>query len=205
MYCCNFTLLSSVFNVKKQRPTRNLEKYYQCSVNIEISVDLKVYFSLITCKINNLIALRLTNQVIEIFAPWWLPMECISNVKWNLKHLTIILENNGIIIKNSYWFRNKNWIEATIIILYNSFLKKNLNLWLDDNSKTYYFWNDYQLIRGFFQTSYDVHPCKKWREDMLFITFRTVNIGVLLTITINDRKIQISYYQTFVMQNLKSC
>ena len=60
-------------------------------------------------------------------------------------------------------------------------------------------------MRGFFQTSYDVHPCKKWREDMLFITFRTVNMGVLLTITINDKKIQISYYQTFVMENLKSC
>ena len=41
----------------------NLEKCYQCSVNIEISLDLKVYFSLVTCKINNLIALRPTNQI----------------------------------------------------------------------------------------------------------------------------------------------
>ena len=50
----------------------NLEKCYHCSANIEISLDLKVYFSLVTCKINNLIALRSTNQVIEISAPWWL-------------------------------------------------------------------------------------------------------------------------------------
>ena len=65
MNCRNFTVLSSFFDVKKQRPTMNLEKCYQCSVNIEISLDLKVYFSLVTCKINNLIALRLTNQITE--------------------------------------------------------------------------------------------------------------------------------------------
>ena len=64
----NFTVLSSFFDVKKQRPTMNLEKCYQCSVNIEISLDLKVYFSQVTCKINNLIALRSTNQIIEISA-----------------------------------------------------------------------------------------------------------------------------------------
>ena len=49
----------------------NIEKCYQCSDNIEISLDLK-YFSLVTCKINNLIALRSTNQITEISAPWWL-------------------------------------------------------------------------------------------------------------------------------------
>ena len=46
----------------------NLEKNYQCSANIEISLDLKVYFSLVTYKINNLIALRLSNQTTEIYA-----------------------------------------------------------------------------------------------------------------------------------------
>ena len=46
----------------------NLEKCYQCRVKIEISLDLKVYFSLVTCKINNSIALRLTNQIAEISA-----------------------------------------------------------------------------------------------------------------------------------------
>ena len=46
----------------------NLEKSYQCSVNIEISLDLKVYFSLVTYKINNLIALHSTNQITEIYA-----------------------------------------------------------------------------------------------------------------------------------------
>ena len=69
MYCRNFTVLSSFFDVKKQRPTMNLEKCYQYSAKIEISLDLKVYFSLVTCKINNLIALRSTNQIIEISAP----------------------------------------------------------------------------------------------------------------------------------------
>ena len=34
----------------------NLEKSSQRSVNIEISLDLKVCFSLLKCKINNLIA-----------------------------------------------------------------------------------------------------------------------------------------------------
>ena len=54
----------------------NLEKWYQSSVNIEISRDLKVYFFLATSKINNLIALRSTNQITEISASWWL---CIKN------------------------------------------------------------------------------------------------------------------------------
>ena len=59
----------------------NLRKCYQCSGNIEISPDLKVYFSLVTCKIKNLIALCSTNQLTEISAPWWLceilPNMCI--------------------------------------------------------------------------------------------------------------------------------
>ena len=68
MYYPNFTVLSSFFDVKKQKPTMNLGKSSQCSVNIEIYLDLKVYFSLVTCKINNLIALRSTNQITEISA-----------------------------------------------------------------------------------------------------------------------------------------
>ena len=50
----------------------NLEKCCQCSVSNEISLDLKVCFSLVTCKIYNLIALRSPNQIVEIFPPWWL-------------------------------------------------------------------------------------------------------------------------------------
>ena len=46
----------------------NIEKCYQCSINIEISLDLKVYFSLVTCKVNNSIELRSTNQITEISA-----------------------------------------------------------------------------------------------------------------------------------------
>ena len=53
----------------------NLEKCYQCSVNNEISLYLKVCFCLVTCKINNLIALRSTNQITEISTPWWLELK----------------------------------------------------------------------------------------------------------------------------------
>ena len=72
LYCRNFTVFSLFFDVKKQRPKTNFETCYQCSVNIEISLELKVYVFLITCKINNLIALFSTNQITEISAPWWL-------------------------------------------------------------------------------------------------------------------------------------
>ena len=65
----NFTVFSSFFDVKKQKPKTDLEKYYQCSIRFEISLDLKVCFSLVTYKINNLIALRSTNQITEISAP----------------------------------------------------------------------------------------------------------------------------------------
>ena len=40
--------LSSFFDVKKQKPKTNLEKCYQCSVSIEISLDPKVCFSRVT-------------------------------------------------------------------------------------------------------------------------------------------------------------
>ena len=53
MYCRNFTVLSSFFDVKKQRPKANFKNCYRCSVNIEISLDLKVYFYIVTCKSNN--------------------------------------------------------------------------------------------------------------------------------------------------------
>ena len=77
MYCRNFIVLSSFFGVKKQRPTMNLKKSYQSSVCIEIFLDLKVYFSLVTCKINNLTALCSTNQITEISASWWLPVPVV--------------------------------------------------------------------------------------------------------------------------------
>ena len=63
-YCIIF-----FFCVEKQRPKTNLEKSYECSVSIEISLDLKVCSSLVSGKINNLIALRLTNQITEITTP----------------------------------------------------------------------------------------------------------------------------------------
>ena len=46
----------------------DLEKCYQFSVSIEISLNLKVCFSLETHKFNKLIALRSTNQITEISA-----------------------------------------------------------------------------------------------------------------------------------------
>ena len=42
------SLHSSFFDVKKQRSTTNPENSYQCSVSIEISLDRKVYISLVT-------------------------------------------------------------------------------------------------------------------------------------------------------------
>ena len=44
--CRNFTVLSSVFEVKNQKSKTDLEQCYQYSISIEISVDLKVCFSL---------------------------------------------------------------------------------------------------------------------------------------------------------------
>ena len=44
--CRNFTVLSYVFEVKNQKSKTDLEQCYQYSVSIEISVDLKVCFSL---------------------------------------------------------------------------------------------------------------------------------------------------------------
>ena len=67
--------MSSFFDVKKQIPKTNFEKCYQCSVNIETSLEFKVYFSLVTRKISNSIALRSNNQITEISAPWWLFLE----------------------------------------------------------------------------------------------------------------------------------
>ena len=72
--------MSSFFRRQKNKPKTDLEKRNQCSVSIEISLGneakllkaMKICFSLVTYKNNNLIALRLTNQVTEISVPWWL-------------------------------------------------------------------------------------------------------------------------------------
>ena len=50
--------MSSFFNVKKQKPEPYLESYYQGSVGIEISLDLKVCVSVVRYKINNLNFIR---------------------------------------------------------------------------------------------------------------------------------------------------
>ena len=99
MYCRN--VLSSFFDVKKQRSIMNLEKCYQYSANIEIPLDLKVYFSLVTCEINNLISLRSTNQITEIFAPWWLVYNIHCNKQGIHKHMLLFstLTHNQFILK----------------------------------------------------------------------------------------------------------
>ena len=52
-YWCNFTVLFTFFNVKKERLKTDRKKCYKCSANIEFFffLDLKVCFSLITWKI----------------------------------------------------------------------------------------------------------------------------------------------------------
>ena len=54
---------------------------------IEISLDLKVYFSLVTSKIDNLIAPPSTNQITEISAPWWLQKKLIWVTEMILKNV----------------------------------------------------------------------------------------------------------------------
>ena len=53
---------------KKRRPKTKLERCYQCSVSIQIFLDFKVCFCLITCKVNRLIVLRSTSHFTEISA-----------------------------------------------------------------------------------------------------------------------------------------
>ena len=47
----HFTVLPSFFDAKKQRPKTDLDKSYQCTVSIKISLVLKVCFSIVTSKI----------------------------------------------------------------------------------------------------------------------------------------------------------
>ena len=67
-YCCNFTVLSSFSSIKKQVPKTDLQTCYQSSVSIEIALNLNFCFSLVTYKINNVIAFCSTNQHTKISA-----------------------------------------------------------------------------------------------------------------------------------------
>ena len=78
----NFTVLFSFLDVIKQSHKTNPGKCYLCRVSTEISLDLKSCFSLVTHKINNLIALRLINKTTEIPALWWLWM--LYNIAVNI-------------------------------------------------------------------------------------------------------------------------
>ena len=71
----------------------NLKKCYEFSVNIEISLVFKVYFSLVTCKINNLIALRSTSQIIEISAPWLIRKMLMHRFRETFKNVKFGSEN----------------------------------------------------------------------------------------------------------------
>ena len=72
----NFTSTSkSVFFFQRQKTKTfktDLEKCYQCSVSIDISLDLKVYFSQVMYEINSLITILLSNQIHKISAQWWI-------------------------------------------------------------------------------------------------------------------------------------
>ena len=60
-----------------------LEKSYQCCVSIEIYLDLKVCFYLVTYQnFNNFIALSSDNQITEISASWWLRQTVPYFVLW---------------------------------------------------------------------------------------------------------------------------
>ena len=50
-YWCNFTVLSSFFNVKTQRPKTDRKKCYKCNASIEFFLDVKVCFSPVTWKL----------------------------------------------------------------------------------------------------------------------------------------------------------
>ena len=63
VYCLLFST-----SINKDLTKMDLEKCYQFSLSIEVSLDLKVCFILVTYK--DLIALRLTNQVTETSAPY---------------------------------------------------------------------------------------------------------------------------------------
>ena len=76
LYCLFFS------NVKKQRLKSDIERCYKCSVNIKISLDPKVCFSLVTYKISNFTARHSTNQITKISAPWLL-FELSDHVKQN--------------------------------------------------------------------------------------------------------------------------
>ena len=65
-YSCNFTVLSSFSDIKKQVPNTDLQTCCQFIVSIEIALDLKVCFCLVTYTINNVIAFRSTNQHTKI-------------------------------------------------------------------------------------------------------------------------------------------
>ena len=59
-----------LFSTPKSKDLKiDLGECYQFIVSIEISLDLKVYFSLVTYKINKLTALHSTNQITEISKP----------------------------------------------------------------------------------------------------------------------------------------
>ena len=66
LYCL---LFSTSINKDLKRISKSASNV---SIRFEIFLDLKVCSSLVTYKINNLIALRSANRITEISALWWL-------------------------------------------------------------------------------------------------------------------------------------
>ena len=87
------SLYCLLFLTPKNKDLKRIPK----SAIIKISLDLKVFFSLATHKINNLIALRSTNQINEISAPSWL-IEKLDFVPRNFFFMLTILRGKNCIL-----------------------------------------------------------------------------------------------------------
>ena len=124
----------------------NLKKCYQCSGNIEISLDLKVYFFLVTCKINNLIALRSTNQITEISAPWWLEVKFGEDPLTNFPVYSIDFKFMNLPVMRNWieWFwricQDSSYFERWILIESFRCLMSDRNLLLDARVARYETW-----------------------------------------------------------------
>ena len=57
----SFTVFSSLFDIKKERPKMDLVNGNQCSISIEISLESQSLFSLVTYKTKNLIVFHSAN------------------------------------------------------------------------------------------------------------------------------------------------
>ena len=172
--------MSSFFDIKKRRPKTDHEKYHQCSVTIEISLDVKVCFSLVTWKIK----LHSVRPIItEISTSCWLNkennylklMNNSVNNKFNCSGVWAVLA--GIIvgrsefgnwvkgfIKLKFFFRNLviRWWYLNIFINFLSWLN-DLNLFLQFWCFSYFIgWRARPVAEQFLPTKGDSAEDIRW-------------------------------------------